>query len=265
MGSMSVSQCTTIAFDVGNSTVKCAVLRREQWQVAAREPTEPVEALACRLRRAMAAQQLLFGPESRCLVSSVCPPADEQIMGLSRALPGAPKPEFFGRDIPIPMETLLRHPERAGTDRLLCALGARAIAGAPCIVVGLGTAITVDHVDAEGRFTGGAIAPGLGLAAHALHEGTACLPEVTPLRPRQATGHGTEEAIQSGIYWLCRGGVAEIARQLRMEQGSEEAPVVVTGGDAELLLPLPVSGPVHHEPNLIFVGMATALGLRADA
>jgi len=261
MASIPCVEPAAIAFDVGNSAVKCAVLCGEQWYLAARARTKPIQTLADRLRGTLAKALPALTAQTRCLVSSVCPPADGQIRELCEALAPPSGPQFFGRDIPIPMETLLKRPEMAGSDRLLCALGARRIAGAPCIVVGLGTAITVDRVDEKGRFAGGAIAPGLALAARSLHEGTACLPEVQPQRPPRATGTDTVEAIQSGIHWLCRGGVAEIIRQLRAEQSRKDTPVVVTGGDAEVLLPLPVTGQVQHEPNLIFIGMATALDM----
>ena len=174
-------------------------------------------------------------------------------------LPGAPKPEFFGRDVPIPIETLLMHPERAGTDRLLCALGARERAGAPCVVVGAGTAITVDLVDAEGRFAGGAIAPGFGLAARALHEGASALPLIEPAVPDRAAGLDTVEAIQSGVYHSCRAGTSELVRLL-MEQAGGDPAVLIAGGDAELLLPLPSAPDARRVPELIFLGMAAALG-----
>ena len=135
-------------------------------------------------------------------------------------------------------------------------------AGRPAVIVDVGTAITVDLVDREGRFAGGAIGPGLGLAARALHEGTACLPLVTPELPKRVAGLDTVEAIRSGVYRCCRGGVHSLVELLSREEGTAEVPVVVTGGDAELLLPLRVDAPVRHVPDLIFTGMTAALEQR---
>jgi pantothenate kinase type III len=63
--------------------------------------------------------------------------------------------------------------------------------------------------------------------------------------------------MESGIYHLCRGGVQLLVKEL----GSAvecQPPVVVTGGDAELLLPLDAPNRVRCVPPLIFEGMRAA-------
>jgi pantothenate kinase type III len=98
------------------------------------------------------------------------------------------------------------------------------------------------------------------LSARALYEGTSLLPLVGPAVPERAAGLDTVEAIQSGVYHCCRGGVRELVRLLAEGCGTPP-PVVVTGGDAGILLPLDVGCEVKEAPELIFVGMAAALGL----
>ena len=250
-----------IAFDVGNSAVKCAAGGAGRWDLLFTIPTLPVDSLGERLAAALDDARLPDGPP-RWVASSVCPEADEALAADCRRR-GVPGPEMFGRELPIPITTLADEPERVGTDRLLCALGARELAGAPCIVVGAGTAITVDLVDAQGRFAGGAIAPGFSLSAQALHQGTASLPLVEPLAPERAVGADTTEAMRSGIDAFCRGGAAELVRRILAELPGREAEglsLVVTGGQAERLLPLAgCELPARHVPDLIFVGMAAAL------
>ncbi len=250
-------QC--IAFDVGNSSLKVAVPRDEGWEVLLRTPTRPVETLGERLapRLGRIASSLQSG--ALCVVSSVCPAADAPLTACWKEASLGGEPRFFGRDLPVPIPTLAREPAAIGTDRLLSALGARETVGAPCIVIGAGTAITVDLVDSEGRFAGGAIGPGYGLSARALHKGTACLPLVEPRVPERAVGLETAQAIRSGIHCFCKGGVCALIEQLRRDAGLGELPVVVTGGDAHLLLPLPVSAPVQSAPDLIFRGIEAAL------
>jgi len=252
-------QDALIAFDVGNTAIKGAVCVGGRWEVILKVPTRPLDSLGDRLAAALTARaaSIPTGPR-RWVASSVCSEADEALAEdcRGRCVPG---PEMFGRELPVPIPVLVRQPQKVGTDRLLCALGAREIAGAPCIVVGAGTAITVDLVDAEGRFAGGAIAPGFGLAARALHEGTSLLPLVEPGVAVRAAGRDTEEAIRSGIYHFCRGGVRELIARLAAESGGRAA-VVVTGGDAGLLLPLDVDAEVREAPELIFHGMSAALG-----
>jgi type III pantothenate kinase len=246
-----------LAVDVGNSTVKCAVLRAGAWQVLMRVPTWPVEGLSSRLTEALPHAEVASLRGARCVAASVCPPADVAVAAFAQAAGAAPA-AFFGRDLPVPIPAKLLRPEEAGVDRLLLALGAREGYGSPCIVVSAGTAVTVDLVDADGAFAGGAIAPGFALAARALHEGTALLPLVEPARPHDAVGRATAEALRSGVYWSCAGGVRALARQYGSRPGCRNARIVLTGADAPLLLPALPRSRTRHVPDLIFRGMAAA-------
>lgn len=246
-----------MAFDIGNSTVKCALLEPDRWQVVARVGTHPHDSLADRLQAVWAEEE--WDTPARCVISSVCPGANPAVEKFWSQAGGQAVPAYFQEDIPIPIETMVDEPRRVGTDRLLCALGAREIAGAPSVVVGVGTAITVDLVDRKGRFVGGAIAPGLTMSLQALNHYTACLPLVESRKSTRAVEPNTESAMQSGVYWMCRGGLDRLVGQIRAEAEDWEAAVVVTGGEADLLLPLSTGSPLHWEPELIFSGIWKAL------
>lgn len=247
-----------VAFDVGNTSVKAAVRRQGRWELLLRVPTRPAEDLPRRLHEAAETASTPTFSGQRWLVCCVCPPAERAVISLSETL-GWGRPLFFGRDLPVPMDTRVEEPRKVGTDRLVLALGARELHGAPCVVVSAGTAITVDLVDAAGALAGGAIAPGLGLAADALHEKTASLPRVEPAAPARTLGRNTIEALTSGVYWSCAGGVLALVEGLRREEGCATAPIVCTGTDAPLLLPALERFGARHEPHLIFKGMAAAL------
>ncbi len=255
-----------LAFDVGNTSVKGAVRTEGGWQQVCRVATEPTESLALRLREALPNEPPGLAREAECVACSVQPAANKGLESFWRDAGGAGEVGFFGADLPIPIEARLREPEKAGPDRLLLALGARTIHGAPCIVVSAGTAITVDWVDAEGRFAGGAIAPGFHLAARALHECTALLPLVEPAaRHAEAgpAGADTRGAIEQGVYWFCAGGVLALIGRYRKAWDCPGAPAVCTGSDAALLLPALGRTGAVHEPALLFRGMDAALGLPA--
>lgn len=134
----------------------------------------------------------------------------------------------FGRDFPPRVRNRALHPETVGPDRLAQASAAWLRSGRrACVVVSMGTAITVDVVNGRGEFLGGLIAPGLRLMARALHEHTARLPEVRPVRRRRALGRHTREAIEAGISFAAEGLVrAALARH--------RGRVFGTGGDAPL-------------------------------
>ncbi|MHC4479360.1 MAG: type III pantothenate kinase [Planctomycetota bacterium] len=253
------SQGPVLAFDVGNTSVKCARIAAGLIERLFRVETQPAEDLPQRLRGAAGAGEAAALRGMRCVVSSVCPPANHGVAAFWEAAGGAERPAFFGADLAVPIETTVREPQKVGADRLLLALGARHVAGAPCIVVSAGTAITVDLVDGAGRFAGGAIGPGLRMAALSVHEMTSLLPVVDVVRPQNALGSDTEDAIRSGVYWFCAGGVTALVARYRKSGGSEAAPLLCTGSDAPLLLPALAELTPRHEPDLIFRGMEAAL------
>ena len=249
---------TFVAFDVGNTSVKGAICHGKEWQQFLRVPARPPEALYYRLTNAFKKSAPTIPSGVHCVVSSVNADANEPVTTLWCQVAGA-RPQFFGSELPIPIRTRVAEPEEVGTDRLLCALGGLKTAGAPCIVVGTGTAVTVDIVDKTGCFIGGSIAAGLRLSARALHNGTTALPLVELSRPERAIGANTEEALRSGIYHSWHAGIQRLICLLRKESGCEDAPVLITGSDAALVLPLDVEGRVEHAPDLIFAGMAAAM------
>ena len=134
----------------------------------------------------------------------------------------------------IPMAASVPQPARVGADRLLGAWGARLHHGAPLIVVDLGTATTIDAVDAAGAFVGGAILPGLRLSLAALARGTAQLPEVRLAAPARAIGTDTAEAIRSGVVLGHLGAVRELVDRFAAELASGRRPTVVATGGVTL-------------------------------
>lgn len=137
----------------------------------------------------------------------------------------------------LPLVVRLEHPDRVGIDRLLDAVAANARrpAGAGAVVIGAGSAVTVNWLDESGAFRGGAIFPGPRLMARALHDYTALLPLVGP--PREVPpfpGLSTAAAIEAGVFWATAGGVLSLVRHLNSVLSPAPA-VFLTGGDAPLL------------------------------
>lgn len=161
------------------------------------------------------------------------------------------------RDIPVAHR--LVEPQTAGVDRALAvraALARRAGPG-PGHVVCCGTAITVERIDRDRIWDGGAIAPGLGLASSALHDRTAQLPEVglsSTIPP--GWGRSTRPALESGLFWGAVGAVRELLA--RQRDATDPDPWVVwTGGDAERLAAgLDLANSVVV-PNLVLEGLAS--------
>ena len=126
------------------------------------------------------------------------------------------------------------NPREVGADRVVDAAAVRALYGVPACVVDLGTATTFDAVSADGDYLGGAIAPGVGIAARALFERTAKLPRVELKRPPSAIGRNTRHSIQSGLLYGYVGLVEGMVARFKAELGPETR-VVGTGGLASVI------------------------------
>jgi type III pantothenate kinase len=140
----------------------------------------------------------------------------------------------------LPLRVLLDRPDQVGIDRLLDAVAARAQIitegrQQAAVIVDAGSAVTVDWLDADAVFRGGAIFPGLRLMTQALHDYTALLPRVEIRNPNPPVpGTSTPAAIEAGVLWAVAGGVNALVDQLT-SLGPRR--VFLTGGDSALLQP----------------------------
>lgn len=166
------------------------------------------------------------------------------------------------KDLPLTID--LAAPERVGMDRLAAAVAANRLrpAGQPAVVIDAGSAITVDLVSAAGHFCGGAILPGMKMAAAALTQQTDQLPLVPASAAERppALGRSTEGAIRSGLYWGAVGALKELIAGLSATAGAEPF-VVFAGGDAAALAPF-VHPSAQHAPELVLAGIALAAAKR---
>jgi type III pantothenate kinase len=127
-------------------------------------------------------------------------------------------------------------PREVGPDRIMNAVAAKERYGAPCIVVDFGTSTNFDVVSPEGEYVGGVLAPGIEVSMDALFQRAARLVKVDFVEPPAAIGKTTATALQSGVVYGFAGQVDGIVEAIRGELGVE-APVVATGGLAELIAP----------------------------
>src|SRR5207248_11028630 len=128
-------------------------------------------------------------------------------------------------------------PREVGADRIANAVAVRERHGAPAVVVDFGTSTNFDVVNAAGEFAGGVLAPGVEVSMDALFQRAARLPRVPFLPPERVISQTTVAALQSGLVYGFAGQVDAIVDRIRDELGAAEAPVVATGGLAELIAP----------------------------
>lgn len=149
------------------------------------------------------------------------------------------------------------HPMRLGADRWVALIGARGHMLArgpvrPVVVVMVGTAVTVDALDRDGKFLGGLILPGHGIMLRALESGTAGLRvptgEVVPFPSN------TSDALTSGGTYAITGAIARMRRHLAEHSAGEEPLVLMTGGAGWKVAPY-LDMPHELVESLIFDGL----------
>jgi type III pantothenate kinase len=148
------------------------------------------------------------------------------------------------------------HPTRLGADRWVAMIGAyhRMLANGaprPMVVVMVGTAVTVEAVDADGKFLGGIILPGHGIMLRALESGTAGLHVPTGEVRKFPTN--TSDALTSGGTFAIAGAVERMAQHVRTLCGAEPQ-CFMTGGAGWKMAPS-MSVPFDLVDNLIFDGL----------
>lgn len=181
--------------------------------------------------------------------------ADHTLACASGNLPEGIAVERLTAATPLPIKLDYKTPETLGADRVADACGAWGLhRGEACLVIDAGTCITVDFVDAQGVYHGGAIMPGLRMNLQALHTFTAKLPliDIEGVEKAPVLGRSTEESILAGTL-----GATLLALAGYVALYREKAPglrVLLTGGDAERLMASGAKG-WEHVPHLTLIGL----------
>ena len=157
-------------------------------------------------------------------------------------------------------------PTRLGADRWVAMIGAwhRMLSQGPArptVVVMVGTAVTVEAIDASGRFLGGLILPGHGIMLRALESGTAGLH--VPTGEVRDFPTNTSDALTSGGTYAIAGAMERMVDNLRHHCGAEPK-CIMTGGAGWKMAPS-LSTPFELVDNLIFDGLLEMARVRFAA
>jgi type III pantothenate kinase len=143
-------------------------------------------------------------------------------------------------------------PARLGVDRFLALIGAHALHAGPKLIVDAGTAVTYDLLLADGSHLGGLILPGIALMRDSVLAGTQ-IPRYEPAEADQSWAADTAVAVAAASIQA----PAALAERLyqRLSDLTGQAPkLIITGGDAERLLPA-IALPTIHHPELVLLGL----------
>jgi type III pantothenate kinase len=271
-----------VVVDVGNTRIKCGLCVGDRVvAMASLPPDEPGAWQECLSSWASAGLSAAGG---HWVVSGVHPArldafvtwlkkqtqptrADERIATPAPASSPASLTVISSRH-QIPLDVGVDFPDKVGLDRLFnaVAVNERRAAGRGAVIVDAGSAVTVDYVDEEGRFRGGAILPGLRLMAQALHAYTAKLPVVEVQRRLRPPETSTERAIELGVFHAVLGGIELLIRDLAARSGETHVaslPVFFGGGDAAVVAPH-LARPATIWPEMTLEGIRVAATRRAN-
>jgi type III pantothenate kinase len=223
-----------LAIDIGNTNITLGVFEDERlratWRLATAHERMPDE-YGILLSQLLAHQRLVVEQITGVALASVVPALTGVFREVSRGYLGQ-DPLVVDAGVKTGVRIRYENPREVGADRVVDCAAVKAKYGGPACVVDFGTATTFDAITAEGDYLGGAIAPGIAIAAEALFARAARLYRVEIAPPPRAIGTNTVMAMQSGIFFGYVGLVEGMVARFRRELG-EDMKVIATGGLAE--------------------------------
>ncbi len=248
-----------LTVDVGNTNTLFGLFDEGDTPVVAvrassrrdRMPDEWYAILEPGLRRHDIAPSRITG----IVISSVVPGVTQWVRAMGTTILEA-ETIVVGSTLDLGIPIVMDSPAEVGTDRIVNSVAARARYGAPAIVIDFGTATNFDVVDREGRYVGGALAPGLIVALEAMASRAARLFSVELAFPDNALAKNTVHAMQSGLMFGYLSLVEGMIDRLRAEVGGDPA-VISTGGIGEQFAAHSTMID-HHDEDLTLYGLKLA-------
>ena len=231
-------------FDLGNTRLKCAPLLDGRIG----------EVVALPHREADLEAALASALPSRFDVAYVASVANEDLrVGLLQALTARARRVSLARTTRSfdQFRIAYTQPRKLGVDRFLAMLAVHARHDGPALLCGVGTALTIDLLDARGQHVGGRIAPSPTLMREVLHERAPHLPAQGGDYTEFA--RDTEDALASGSTGAAL-ALIEASLDTAQRMLGEPVRLIMHGGGAdELVAHLPAATRV---PNLVLEGLA---------
>lgn len=225
-----------LSIDVGNTNITLGLYEKDtlgpRWRIATNHQSMPDEYGLQFTGMFAHAGIEVEALEGICLASVVPPLTGIVVEACRKYLQKDPLVVDAG--VKTGVRVLYEDPKAVGADRIVDAAAVQHLYGGPACVVDFGTGTTFDAITAEGDYLGGAIAPGIGIAAEALFARGAKLMRVDLQRPPEAIGRNTTHALQSGLLFGYVGLVEGLVARFREELGADMK-VIATGGLSEIV------------------------------
>lgn len=220
-----------LAIDIGNTNITFGLFDGEAllgtWRLAS-DREKLADEYAVSLTQLLMINGFEAKTVGRAVISSVVPTLTPVIEDVCRRYFRV-APLVVGAGVKTGIRILYEDPREVGADRIVDAVAALKLHRPPLIVVDVGTASVFDAISRNGDYLGGAIAPGIGIAADALAQRAAMLRRVELIPPKHAIGTNTPNAMQSGVLFGYAGLIETMIKRFKAEIG-DDAWVVATGG-----------------------------------
>jgi type III pantothenate kinase len=225
-----------LCIDIGNTNITLGLYQESKlgpcWRLATNHDRMPDE-FGIQLMGLLNNKKIKPRNIRNAVLASVVPPLTDRWIQVCQIYLDC-IPMVIDSDVTTGVNILIDKPFEVGADRIVDAAAAYQLYGGPACIVDFGTATTFDAISVKGDYIGGAIAPGIGIAADALVQRTAKLPKVELKIPPSPIGRNTVQAMQSGLMYgyisLVEGMVARFQKVL-----GPDMKVIATGGLAELI------------------------------
>ena len=225
-----------LCIDVGNTNIVMGVYDGDElirhWRVNTDHDKMPDE-YGILLTSLLSHSGLSLADLDGVAIASVVPPITDNIREMVAEYIHL-EPLIVGSGVRTGVAVRYDNPRDVGADRVVNAAAAYRLYGGPACIVDFGTATTFDALSPTGEYLGGAIAPGIRIAAEALFQRTAKLPRIDLNRPERAIGANTPDAMRSGILFGYVGLVEGMVERFRRELGPDMR-TIGTGGLARVI------------------------------
>jgi type III pantothenate kinase len=225
-----------LTIDIGNTNITLGLYRGQElmtaWRLATAHERMPDE-YGLQLLGLLEHAKTKPGEIEGIALASVVPPLTSTVLAACEKYLGQ-RALVVDTGVKTGVRIRYEDPKAVGADRVVDAAAVQRLYGGPACIVDFGTGTTFDAISAEGDYLGGAIAPGIGIAAEALFQQTAKLPRVELARPPSAIGRNTVHAMQSGLLFGYVGLVEGMVARFRAELGPKMK-VIGTGGLVEIV------------------------------
>ncbi len=225
-----------LTIDVGNTNISMGIYEGKdlgpRWRVSTDHDRMPDE-YGLQILGLLEHDHLSPEDLTGVCMASVVPPLTSRIIQASQEYLNQ-EPLVVDAGVKTGVRILYETPRSVGADRIVDAAAVQALYGGPACVVDFGTGTTFDAISKEGDYLGGAIAPGISIAADALFQRAAKLPRVDLTHPPSVIGKNTPHAMQSGLIYGYVGLVEGMVARFRKELGPEMK-VIATGGLTEII------------------------------